>query len=162
MWELDYKESLSTKELMLSNCVWRLENPLGFKDIKPVSPKGNQPWIFNGRTDTETEAPILWPPDAMSQLLGKDPDAGKDWRQQKKGGSSGLRWLVTITDSMDMDLSKLWKTVEDRGAGMLQSMGSQSVGNNLTTEQQYIPHGEVTHRCSDELFQQFQPTVTTS
>ena len=61
-----------------------LENPVDFMEIKLVNPKGNQPWIFIGRTDAEAEAPILWPPDAKSQLIGKDPDAGKDWRQKEK------------------------------------------------------------------------------
>ena len=59
-----------------------LESPLDGKEIKPVNPKGNQPWIFTGRTDAE--APILWPPDGKSWLIGKDPDAGKDWRQKEK------------------------------------------------------------------------------
>ena len=62
-----------------------LENPLDYKEIKPVDPKGNQPWIFVGRIDAEAEAPILWPPDAKSQLTGKDSDAGKDWGQEEKG-----------------------------------------------------------------------------
>ena len=62
-----------------------LESPLDSKEIKLVNPKGNQHWIFIGRTDAEAEAPILWPPDAKSQLTGKDPDAGKDWRQKEKG-----------------------------------------------------------------------------
>ena len=62
-----------------------VESPLDWKKIKPVNPKGNQPWIFIGRTDTEAEAPILWPPDAKSQLTGKDPDPGKDWRQEEEG-----------------------------------------------------------------------------
>ena len=61
------------------------ESPLQRKEIKPVNPKGNQPWIFTGRTDTEAEAPILWPPDMKSQLIKKDPDAGKYWRQTEKG-----------------------------------------------------------------------------
>ena len=64
-----------------------LESPLGSKEIKLVNPKGNQTWIFIGRTDTETEAPMLSPPDAKSILVGKDPDAGKDWRQEEKGMS---------------------------------------------------------------------------
>ena len=62
-----------------------LESPLDSKEIKPVNPKGNQPWIFIGRTDAEAEAPILWLPDAKSRLIGKDPDAGKDWGQAEKG-----------------------------------------------------------------------------
>ena len=77
---------------MLKNwCFWTvvldkiLENPLDCKEIKPVSPKGNQSLIFNGRTDAEAEAPILWPPDVKSLLIRKDPDAGKDWRREEKG-----------------------------------------------------------------------------
>ena len=62
-----------------------LESPLHYKEIQPVSPKGNQPWIFIGRTDAEVEAPILWPPDVKNWLIGKDSDAGKDWRREEKG-----------------------------------------------------------------------------
>ena len=71
---------------MLSNCGAEktLESPLDSKEIQPVNPKGSQPWICIGRTDAETEAPILWPPDAKNWLTGKDPDAGKDWRQEEK------------------------------------------------------------------------------
>ena len=60
------------------------ESPLDSKEIKPVNPKGNQPWVFIGGTDAEAETPILWPPDAKSWLIGKDPDAGKDWKQKEK------------------------------------------------------------------------------
>ena len=78
---------LSAEELMLLNCgVWNtLESPLDCKEIQPVHPKGNQSWIFIGRTDFEAETPILWPPDAKNWLIGKDPDAGKDWRWEEKG-----------------------------------------------------------------------------
>ena len=62
-----------------------LESPLDCKEIKPVNPKGNQSWIFTGRTDVEAETPILWPPDEKNWLVRKDPDAGKDWRQEEKG-----------------------------------------------------------------------------
>ena len=85
MWELDYKESWELKNW----CFWTvvlektLENPLDSKEIKPVHPKGDQSWIFIGRTDAEAQALILWPPDANNWLTGKDPDAGKDWRQEK-------------------------------------------------------------------------------
>ena len=64
-----------------------LENPLDWKEIKPVNPKGNQPLIFIGKTAAEAETPILWPPDAKSHLIGKDTDAGKDWRQKEKGAA---------------------------------------------------------------------------
>ena len=72
-------------------CFWivvlekTLESPLDSKEIQPVNPKGNQPWIFIGRTDAEAEAPIFWPPDAKSQVIGKDPNDGKDWGQEEKG-----------------------------------------------------------------------------
>ena len=83
MWELDHKEGWVLKNW----CCWTvvLEGPLDCKEIQPVNPKGNQPWILTGRTDNETEALILWPPDGKSQLIGKDLDAEKDWGQEEKG-----------------------------------------------------------------------------
>ena len=87
MWELDCEEGWAPKNW----CFWTvvlektLESPLDCKEIKPINPKGNQSWIFIGRATAEAEAPILWPCDTNRQLIGKDPDAGKDWRQEKKG-----------------------------------------------------------------------------
>ena len=85
--ELDYKESWAPKNW----CFWTVvlektfESPLDCKEMQPVHPKGDQSWVFTGRTDVEAETPILWPPDAKSWLIGKDPDAGKDWRQEEEG-----------------------------------------------------------------------------
>ena len=86
MWELDHKEGWVPKSWCFQTVELEktLESPLDCKEIKPVHPKGNQPWIFIGRTDAEVETPILWPPDVKSQLIGNDPDAGKDWRQKEK------------------------------------------------------------------------------
>ena len=87
MWELDYKESWVPKNW----CFWTvvlektLESPLDCKEIQPVHPKGDQSWVFTGRTDVEAETPILWPPHAKSWLIGKDFDAGRDWGQEEKG-----------------------------------------------------------------------------
>ena len=116
MWELDCK-FWAPKNL----CFWTVvlektvDSPLDCKEIKPVNPTGNQSWIFIARTDAEAEAPILWLPDVKSWLIGKGPDAGKDWRQEEKGTTDdkmvGLHhWL------MDMSLRKLWEMVKDREA----------------------------------------------
>ena len=89
MWGLDHKESWALKNW----CFWTvvlektLENLLDSKEIKPVNPKGNQSWIFIGRTDAKAETPIFWPPDVKNWLIRKDPDAGKDWRLEEKGAT---------------------------------------------------------------------------
>ena len=109
-----------------------LESLLDCGELKPVNPKGNQSWIFIRRTDAEAEPPTLWAPNAKSQLIRKDPDAGEGWRQEKKGWQR-RRWLDGIPDSVDMSLSmRWWRTGK---SGLLQSMGSQRVGHNWMTEQ---------------------------
>ena len=117
MWELGHKEGWALKNW----CFWTvvlektIESPLDNKEIKPVNPKGNQSWIFIGRTNAEVEASMLWPTDAKSQLLRKDPDAGKDWRQEEKGTKEDEtvgrhHWFN------DMSLNKLWEMIKDREA----------------------------------------------
>ena len=93
-----------------------LESPLDCKEIKPVHPKWNQSWIFIRRTDAKTEALIVWPPDAKSRLIGRDPDAGKNWGQKEKGTTEDRMTGYGITDEMDMNLGKLREMVRDREA----------------------------------------------
>ena len=134
MWELYHEESWVLKNW----CFWTvvlektLERPLECKEIQPVNSKGSQSWIFIGRTDAEAEAPILWPPDVKNWLIGKDPDAGKDWRQEEKGMTEDEmvgrhHWL----DGHEFKQAPgvWWWTGKP---GMLQSMGLQRVGPDWT------------------------------
>ena len=134
MWVLDHKENWAPK----NRCFWTvvleksLESPLDNKEIKPVNPKGNQPWIFIGRTDAE--ALILWPPEAKNWLMWKDHDAGKDWRQEEKGMTEGWDgWMASLTQWT-------WVCINSRNwwwtgrPGVLQSMGLQTVGHDWATE----------------------------
>ena len=134
-WELDCEESWALKNW----CFWTvmlektLESPLDCKEIQPVHPEGNQSWVFIGRTDAEAETPILWPPDAKNWLIGKDPNAGKDWRWDEKGTTGWDGWMTS-----PMQWTWIWV-----GSGiwlwtgkpsLLQSMGSQRVRHDWATE----------------------------
>ena len=135
MWELDYKESWASKNW----CFWivvlekTLESPLDGKELQPVHPKGDQSWVFIGRTDVEDETPILWPPDAKSWLIGKDPDAGKDWGQEEKGTTEDKMggWHHRLYGHGFGWTRSWWWTGRP---GMLRFMGSQRVGHNWVTE----------------------------
>ena len=120
-------------------CFWTvvlgktLESPLDCKEIQPVHPKGNQSWIFIGRTDAEAETPILWPPAEKNWLIWKDPDAGQDWRQEEKGMTGWDGWMASLTQWTRVWLNPRnwqWTGKPD----ILQSMGSQGVGHNSVIE----------------------------
>ena len=136
MWELDCEESWAPKNW----CFWTvvlektLASPLDCKEIQPVHPKGDQSWVFIGRTDAEAETPILWPPHAKSWLIGKDSDAGGDWGQEEKGTTEDeIGWMASLTRWM-------WGWVNSRSwwwtgrPGMLRFMGSQRVGHDWATK----------------------------
>ena len=132
----DYKESWVPKNW----CFWTvvlektLESPLDFKEIQPVHPKGNQSWIFIGRTDAEAETPIFWPPDVKNWLVRKDPEAGKDWRQEEKGTTEDEmaewhHWLDGHEFEQTSGVSWWWTG----RPGVVRSMGSQRVGHDWMT-----------------------------
>ena len=117
MWELDYKEGWAQKNWCFWNVVLEktLESPLDCREIQSVHPKGNRSWVFIGRTDVEAETPILWPPDAKSWLIGKDPEAGKDWGQEEKGMTEDemVGWHHQLNGH---ELGELQELVMDREA----------------------------------------------
>ena len=130
MWELNCKESCTLKNW----CFWTvlektLESPLHCKEIPPVYPKGNQSWIFIGRTNVEPETPIVWPLDAKNWLIWKDPDAGKDWRREEKGTTEDemVGWHHWLTGWVWVSSESWWRTGRP---GVLQSMGPQRVGHD--------------------------------
>ena len=134
MWELDHKESWVLKNW----CFWTvmlektLESPLDCKEIQPVHPKGNQPWIFIGRTDGKAEVPLLWPPNTKSQFIGKNPDTGKSWKQGENRNNRGKdRWHHWL-NGHKFEQAPGYGEGQGTLPGMLQSMGSQSPD---TTEQ---------------------------
>ena len=114
-----------------------LENPLDCKKIKLIHPKRNKSWIFIGGTDAKAEALILWPPDMKSWLIGKDPDAGKDWRQEEKGVTGWNVWMASLTQWTWVwaSFGRWWRTGK---SGMLQSMGFQRIRYDWETEQQNV------------------------
>ena len=136
MWELDHKESWVPKNWWFRTVVLEkaLENPLDCKEIKAVNPKGNQPWIFIGRTDARDETLLLWPPDVKSRLTGKDPDAGKDWEQEEKEVTENkmVGWHHSFNGHEFEQTQRQWRI---RKPGILQSMAFARVKCNLATEQ---------------------------
>ena len=139
MWELDCEESWASKNW----CFWTvvlektLENDLDSEEIQSVHPKGDQSWVFIGRTDAEAETPILWPPHAKSWLIGKDPDAEKDRGQEEKGTTEDemVGWHHRLNGWVWVNSGSWWWTGRP---GVLQSMVSQRVGHNWATEPNWL------------------------
>ena len=167
MWELDHKKSWALKNW----CFWTvvlektLESPLDCKEIQPVHPKGDQSWVFIGRTDAEAEAPILWPPDVKSWLIRKDPDAGKDWRQEEKGTTEDemVGWHHWL-NGHGVSSGSWWWTGRP---GVLQSVGLQRVRHCWATELNWTeysldPHTKRTdHREDGEVGKFIHPNKAT-
>ena len=153
-WELDYKEGWVPKNWCFQIVVLEkiLESPLDCREIKLVNPKGSQLWIFTGRTDAEAEAPVLWPPDAKSQVNGKDPDAGKDLRQEDKGMTEDE--MVGWHHWLNGHESEQIQIVKDREARHVVVMGLQRVGYDLKTDQRHTDPNIMNHfRDKDKVCQ---------
>ena len=147
MWEMDYKESWAQKNwhfwtVILENT---LESSLDCKEIQPVHPKGNQSWIFIRRPDAEAETPVLWLPEVKDWLIWKDPDAGKDWRQEEKGTTGWDDWMASLTrwTSVWVSSGSCWWTGKP---GVLQSMGLQRVGHDFAAELNWLAFAHITCR----------------
>ena len=165
MWELDYKESWVPK----NGCFWTVvleetfESLLDFKEIKPVNPKGNQSWIFIGRTDAEAEAPIFWPPDLKNWLFGKDPDVGKDWRQEEEG-TTYHEMVGRHHWHEGHNLSKLWEFVMERKGwhaavhGVTKTDMTEPLnwtgllGNNYLTIMEILKYFDVNNNDKNKIF----------
>ena len=151
MWNLDHKEGWALTNWCFQTVLLEkmLENPLDSKKIKPVNPKGNKPWIFIGRTDAEAEAPILWPHDAKIRLIGKYPDAGKDWGQEKRTTEDEIvgwhHWLdgrefeQTLGDSEGQGILKCCSSWGLKESGMTEQLNNN---NRPSRQKENNPEGE--------------------
>ena len=163
MWELDYKESWALKNW----CFWTvvlekiLESPLDCKEIKAVNPKGNQSRIFIGRTDAEAEIPLLWPPDSKNWLIGKDPDSGKDWRQEKGMAEDEMVvWHHWLWWTWVWASSRSWWLTGK--PAVLQSMGPQIVRHNWATELNWTEMSDYKSMLSPNFSHPPSPAVSIS
>ena len=149
MWELSHKESWALKNWCFLTVVLEktLESPLDCKEIQPVHPKGDQSWVFIGRTDAEAENPILWPPDVKRWLIGKDPDAGKDWGQEEKGTTEDemVGWHHRLWTWVWVNSGSWWWTGRP---GVLWFMGLQRVRQDWETEMSWTASSVYCNKCN--------------